>query len=156
MSRFSWQQGIRGMSDIKESAPDYLAGTSSIEGNLLEQYDYDSVRFASESSSLYERHLLFDKLIDPAAAGARERFEAVARSVRDVLSQCWIRTEQTYDQQNPKRIYYLSMEFLIGRSLGNNVINLLLDPFVQRTVRERDLDWPQMLEEEPDAGLGNG
>src|SRR5271166_306425 len=48
------------------------------------------------------------------------------------------------------------MEFLIGRSLNNNVNNLLLDPFVQRAVQQRDLDWPHLLEQEPDAGLGNG
>jgi starch phosphorylase len=105
---------------------------------------------------LYERHLLFDDIIDPAAAGARERFEAAARSVRDVLSQRWVQTERTYDRKNPKRIYYLSMEFLIGRSLGNNLTNLLLDPFVQQIVQQRDLDWPRLLEQEPDAGLGNG
>ena len=141
------------MSDIRATASKHLADTASIEKNLLDQYGFGVV---SDSDALYERHLLFDNLIDPSAAGARERFEAVARSVRDVLSQRWMRTERTYDRENPKRIYYLSMEFLIGRSLGNNVVNLLLDPFIQRTVRERDLDWPEMLEEEPDAGLGNG
>ena len=45
----------------------------------------------------------------------RDKFEAAARSVRDILSQRWIKTQRTYDQENPKRIYYLSMEFLIGR-----------------------------------------
>jgi starch phosphorylase len=69
------------------------------------------------------------------ATGARERFEAFARSVRDVLSQRWIRTEETYERQNPKRVYYLSLEFLIGRSLANNVTNLLLDPVAQQARR---------------------
>ena len=51
----------------------------------------------------------------------RERFEALARSVRDILSQRWIQTEHTYERKNPKRIYYLSIEFLLGRSLANNI-----------------------------------
>ena len=123
---------------------------------LLQQYGCGPIRFSGNSDALYERHLLFDDIIDPAAAGARERFEAAARSVRDVLSQRWVQTERTYDRKNPKRIYYLSMEFLIGRSLGNNLTNLLLDPFVQQVVQRRDLDWPRLLEQEPDAGLGNG
>ena len=64
---------------------------------------------------------MFDNVVDAAAVGPRERYEAVARSVRDVLSQRWLRTEQTYERENPKRVYYLSMEFLIGRSLANNI-----------------------------------
>jgi starch phosphorylase len=59
-------------------------------------------------------------------------------------------------QQNPKRIYYMSMEFLIGRSLTNNVMNLMLQPFIDRTARESGLDWLGLVEQEPDAGLGNG
>lgn len=123
---------------------------------LLEQYGCGPIQFSGTSDALYERHLLFDSVRDPAAAGARERFEAVARSVRDVLSQRWVRTEQTYERERPKRVYYLSMEFLIGRSLANNVMNLLLDPIARRIVAEKRLDWLGLLEPEPDAGLGNG
>jgi starch phosphorylase len=108
------------------------------------------------ANALYERHLVFDNVLDLAAAGPRERFEAVARSVRDILSQRWIRTESTYARQDPKRIYYLSMEFLIGRSLANNVTNLLLDSIARQAVEEKKLDWLGLLEQEPDAGLGNG
>ena len=99
---------------------------------------------------------MFDNVVDLAAAGPRERFEAIARSVRDILSQRWIKTENTYARENPKRVYYLSMEFLIGRSLANNVTNLLLDPVVKQAVKEENLDWLGLLEQEPDAGLGNG
>jgi len=125
-------------------------------GDLLEQYGCGPIRFSGHNEALYERHLLFDDVVDPLAAGGRERFEAAARSVRDVLSQRWVRTERTYNRLNPKRIYYLSMEFLIGRSLANNVTNLLLDPFVHRATQQRDLDWLGLIEQEPDAGLGNG
>lgn len=99
---------------------------------------------------------MFDNVVDLTATGSRERYEAIARSVRDVLSQRWLRTDQTYERQNPKRIYYLSMEFLIGRSLASNVTNLLLDPVALRLIQEKGLDPVDLLEQEPDAGLGNG
>ena len=104
----------------------------------------------------YERHLVFDNVMDPPAAGPRERFEAFARSVRDFLSQRWIDTESSYAQADPKRIYYLSMEFLIGRSLANNVTNLLLESVAKQRADEWGLDWAALLEQEPDPGLGNG
>ena len=125
-------------------------------GALREQYGCGPVQLAGNADGLYERHLVFDGVIDPSAAGPRERFEAFARSVRDVLSQRWVRTERTYERENPKRIYYLSMEFLIGRSLANNVMNLLLDPLAKQVVAQQDLDWLGLLEQEPDSGLGNG
>jgi starch phosphorylase len=76
--------------------------------------------------------------------------------VRDILSQRWIQTEKTYQRADPKRVYYLSMEFLIGRSLANNVTNLLLDDIAKKAIQEKKLDWSELLEQEPDAGLGNG
>ena len=123
---------------------------------LLERYGCGPVSFSGRDEALYERHLLFDNVVDLRAAGPRERYEAVARSVRDVLSQRWLRTEQTYEQVNAKRVYYLSMEFLIGRSLSNNILNLLLDPLAEQVADEKGLDWLALLEQEPDAGLGNG
>src|SRR5215468_7448617 len=116
--------------------------------NLLEQYGCGPIQFSGTNDALYERHLLFDDIVAPAAAGAREQFEAAARSARDILSQRWVRTDSTYDRENPKRIYYLSMEFLIGRSLANNVTNLLLDPYVKRAASQRNLDWLGLIEQE--------
>src|SRR5438105_4033410 len=123
---------------------------------LGRQYGCGPVEFVGTDNALYERHLLFDHAVDVAAAGPREQFEAFARSVRDILSQRWVLTEETYQRENPKRVYYLSMEFLIGRSLANNVMNLLLDPVAKQAVQQKDLDWLGLLEQEPDAGLGNG
>jgi starch phosphorylase len=123
---------------------------------LLAQYGCGPVQFTGNDDALYERHLLFDNVVEVGAAGARERYEAVARSVRDVLSQRWLRTEETYARENPKRVYYLSMEFLIGRSLANNLSNLLLDAVRERLAEVKKLDWIGLLEQEPDAGLGNG
>src|ERR1700734_876215 len=123
---------------------------------LLQQYGTGEIPFAGTQEALYDRHLVFDRAIDPKVASARERFEAASHSVRDVLAQRWVKTKTTYEQQNAKRIYYLSMEFLLGRSLANNLTNLLLDPVVQQVVKEKGIDWPELIEQEPDAGLGNG
>jgi glycogen phosphorylase len=113
-------------------APPTSTETDSI-AKLRSQYGCGPIEFAGTDNALYERHLVFDNVIDLAVAG-RERFEAIARSVLDILSQRWIRTENTYARENPKRVYYLSMEFLLGRSLANNVANLLLDPLAKQAV----------------------
>jgi starch phosphorylase len=140
-----------------ESGPVSARATGSNElSRLIEQYGCGPVQFTGTPDALYERHLVFDNVMDGAAIGARERFEALAHSVRDVLSQRWIRTDETYDRKDPKRVYYLSMEFLIGRSLANNVTNLVLDDVTKRVLKEQKLDWHELLEQEPDAGLGNG
>jgi len=123
---------------------------------LVAKYGCGPVHFSGRDEALYERHLLFDSGVDVAAATARDRFEALARSVRDVLSQRWLLTEKTYEEKNPKRLYYLSMEFLIGRSLANNVVNLLLSPLTDQFIQDKKLNLIEILEQEPDAGLGNG
>jgi glycogen phosphorylase len=124
--------------------------------DLLEQYGCGPIPFVGTEDAYYERHLVFDRVIDPKVASARERFEAFSRSVRDILAQRWVLTKTTYERENAKRIYYLSMEFLLGRSLANNVANLLLAPLVQQAVQEKGIDWLELVEQEPDAGLGNG
>jgi len=123
---------------------------------LSAKYGCGPVHFSGRDEALYERHLLFDSGVEVATSSARDRFEALARSVRDVLSQRWLLTERTYQEKNPKRLYYLSMEFLIGRSLANNVTNLLLSPLTDEFLRDKKLNLIEMLEQEPDAGLGNG
>ncbi|MFA4901922.1 MAG: glycogen/starch/alpha-glucan phosphorylase [Desulfobaccales bacterium] len=145
------------MSEKEKNVEPLRASTEPDEAlaRLLGQYGCGLIQFTGKDG-LYERHLLFDNVIDVATAGHRERFEAAARAVRDVLSQRWVLTRDTYERVNPKRIYYLSMEFLIGRSLANNVTNLLLDPWVKKIAQRRNIDWYELLEEEPDAGLGNG
>ena len=123
---------------------------------LLKQYGCGPIAFVGSENAFYERHLVFDRVIDPHVATARERFEAFSHSIRDVLAQRWALTRSTYEKTNAKRVYYLSMEFLIGRSLTNNISNLLLSPLVQHAVKEKGLDWLELIEQEPDAGLGNG
>jgi starch phosphorylase len=123
---------------------------------LLRQYGCGPIPFVGTENAFYERHLIFDRVIDPEVATARERFEAFAHSVRDILAQRWVLTQKTYRTENPKRIYYLSMEFLLGRSAVNNVTNLMLDPLVKRAADEMGFDWLSVMDQEPDAGLGNG
>jgi starch phosphorylase len=72
---------------------------------LLEQYGTAEIAFAGTQDALYDRHLVFDRAIDPKVSSARERFEAVSHAVRDVLAQRWVKTKTTYEQQNAKRIY---------------------------------------------------
>src|ERR1700752_3717654 len=133
-----------------------MATKSSDASEVPQRYGLDGLPLAGTEDALYERHLVFDRAIDPKVASARERFEAFAHSVRDVLAQRWVRTKTTYEQQNAKRIYYLSLEFLLGRSLANNITNLLLDPLLQPVIKEKGIDWLELIEQEPDAGLGNG
>jgi starch phosphorylase len=123
---------------------------------LSKQYGCGPIRFEGNENALYERHLLFDHAIAVADATPRDRFEAAASSVRDVLAQRWVRTEKTYEAKNPKRLYYLSMEFLIGRSLADNINNLLLTPLLHETAEHKRVSITELLEQEPDAGLGNG
>jgi starch phosphorylase len=141
---------------MKAETPFFSPSTESNDLRLIQQYGCGPVQFTGTDNALYERHLIFDNVVEWMAAGPRERFEAFARSVRDVLSQRWLLTEKTYERANPKRVYYLSMEFLIGRSLANNVTNLLLDPVAKQAAKQKSLDWFELLEQEPDAGLGNG
>ncbi len=124
--------------------------------DLLDRYNRGSVKFSGGDNALYERHLTFDQVIPLADASPRDKFEAVAHSVRDVLSERWLSTEETYQERNVKRVYYLSLEFLIGRSLANNVTNLLLDPVFSYFCRQEKIDPVEIIEQEPDAGLGNG
>jgi glycogen phosphorylase len=82
-------------------------------------------------------------------ASDRERFEDVARALRDLLTQRWLLTEQTYEQTNSKRVYYLSMEFLIGRTLIHNIINLGVEQFVRDNLRsDPRQNWTEVLDAE--------
>ena len=83
--------------ETQQSTP----ATGDEERRLLSQYNCGPIQFAGTDNALYERHLVFDKAIDPQAASARERFEAFARSVRDVLAQRCVLTANSYARENP-------------------------------------------------------
>jgi starch phosphorylase len=123
---------------------------------MAQFYGCGLVRFSGHNDALYERHLVFDHVLDPRSAYVRARYEALAGSIRDLLCQRWLATQKSYDVKNPKIVYYLSMEFLIGRSLMNNVLNLMVESVLRDVVKRHRLDLVQVIEQEPDAGLGNG
>jgi starch phosphorylase len=123
---------------------------------LLKQYQCGPVPLPADPEAAFERHLAFDHVAEPDRTSQRQRFWALARSIRDVLAQRWLKTKQTYHSENPKRVYYLSMEFLIGRSLANNVANLRIDPLAREIADREGLDLEALARAEPDAGLGNG
>jgi starch phosphorylase len=104
----------------------------------------------------FERHLRRTLAKDRYTATDRDRYFALALTVRDRLVERWIATQQTHHKKNVKRIYYLSLEFLIGRLLGNNVINLRLEDGCRDAMTELGLDWEDLRDHEVDAGLGNG
>lgn len=124
--------------------------------NIHVRYGVSPNRFAGSDGGIYEHHLATDKAIDPRSARPRDQFEAFARSVRDVLARRWALTTETYLRQNPKLVYYVSVEFLLGRALANNVNNLQLSSVAQQAVAHKGLEWLEILEQEPDPGLGNG
>ena len=104
----------------------------------------------------FERHLRRTLAKDRYSATDRDRYYALALAVRDRLIDRWIATQQTHHSKNVKRVYYLSLEFLIGRLLGNNVINLQLEDVCRAAMSQEGLRWEDLREYEIDAGLGNG
>jgi glycogen phosphorylase len=116
----------------------------------------DTPTFKNVDPNWTERYVLCDQLVDPATARPRQRFEGIAKLIRDLLASRWVKTRQTRERENPKRVYYLSMEFLMGRALTNNITNLMAEPLVQEALKREGLDFNKLADLEPDAGLGNG
>src|SRR5215831_897475 len=109
---------------------------------------------AGKEDDWTDRYLVCEHVLSPPLARPRQRFESIARFCRDLIAQRWVKTRQARERDNPKRLYYLSMEFLIGRSLNNNIINMAAHPLIQRTLRREGWNITDILEQEPDAGLG--
>lgn len=104
----------------------------------------------------FEHHLRYTLGRDQYTATDRDRYYALALAVRDRLIERWITTQQVYHKRNVKRIYYLSLEFLIGRLLGSNVISLRMEDICRKAMKEVGLDYHALRDFEVDAGLGNG
>ena len=101
-------------------------------------------------------HLRYSLAKGDSRATERDRYTAFANAVRDRLVERWISTQEEYARQNTKRVYYLSLEFLIGRLLGNNVINLKADQLCRDALKDFGINWNDLRDFETDAGLGNG
>jgi glycogen phosphorylase len=141
---------------LKTKSPAATTTTGDGIAKLLDRYGGGAVKFTGTDDALYERRLVLDHVIDPKDAEPRDQFEGLASALRDVLAQRWLKTQQYHDRENPKQVYYLSMEFLIGRSLMNNATNLLLSPLAEGIEKAKGVRLAELIEQEPDAGLGNG
>ncbi|MEG0368971.1 MAG: glycogen/starch/alpha-glucan family phosphorylase, partial [Hungatella sp.] len=97
---------------------------------------------------------LYRKTIDEA--NPNEAFQAVAYAIKDVIVDEWIATHKEYEKEDSKTLYYLSMEFLMGRALGNNIINIMAQKEVREVLDELGFDLNVLEDQEPDAALGNG
>ena len=84
-----------------------------------------------------ERYLVCQHLADPALATCRQQFEATSRFIRDLVAHRWVSTRQAREQAAAKRIHYMSMEFLLGRTLRNNMMNLAAEPLVRRVLEQQ-------------------
>uniref|UniRef100_A0AAR2LYG7 Alpha-1,4 glucan phosphorylase n=1 Tax=Pygocentrus nattereri TaxID=42514 RepID=A0AAR2LYG7_PYGNA len=104
----------------------------------------------------FNRHLHFTLVKDRNVATRRDYYFALANTVRDHLVGRWIRTQQHYYEKDPKRVYYLSLEFYMGRTLQNTMVNLALENACDEAVYQLGLDMEELEDIEEDAGLGNG
>ncbi|KAF4084413.1 hypothetical protein AMELA_G00128210 [Ameiurus melas] len=110
----------------------------------------------AEIKKNFNRHLHFTLVKDRNVATPRDYYFALAHTVRDHLVGRWIRTQQHYYEKDPKRIHYLSLEFYMGRTLQNTMINLGLQNACDEAIYQLGLDLEELEEIEEDAGLGNG
>ena len=112
------------------------------------------------SKSIFKRDVqenvkrLFRKELDEA--NPQEKYQAVSYAVKEAIIDDWIATQRQYDQDDPKIVYYMSMEFLMGRALGNNLINMTAYKEVEEALNELGIDLNMLEDEEPDPALGNG
>ncbi|MCQ2498065.1 MAG: glycogen/starch/alpha-glucan phosphorylase [Lachnospiraceae bacterium] len=107
-----------------------------------------------KKSVIYSIKTLYRKTLEEATP--QQIFEAVAYAIKDTVIDNWMETQKQFDKQDPKTVYYMSMEFLMGRALGNNIINLKAYKTVKEALDELGLDLDVIEDQEPDAALGNG
>ena len=124
------------------------AAVASEESNL--KFDKDLFK----RSVVYNVRTLYRK--DMEEATPQQVFQAASLAIKDQIMDNWIETQKAYEKQDPKMVYYMSMEFLMGRALGNNIINLQASKPVREALDELGFDLNLVEDQEPDAALGNG
>ena len=102
------------------------------------------------------KHLMLSLAKSPERASNLDRYQALALSIRDLMVERWIATKDTYEVKQPRTVYYISLEFLMGRTLGNAMINLGVYDAAREALKELGLKLELLRDEEVDAGLGNG
>ena len=118
----------------------------------MQLYKFDKVEFKRDVNENVKR--LYRKTVDEATP--QQLFQAVSYAIKDIIIDNWIETQEKYKKDDPKTVYYMSMEFLMGRALGNNLINLTYYDDVKEALTEMGIDLNVLEDEEPDAALGNG
>jgi starch phosphorylase len=142
--------GSNEVSSMSAAAERQTAADPALERRL------ERLGLAGHEKEWTDRYLLCNHLLNPPCAEPRQKFEATSRFIRDLVAHRWAKTRSVREQTKPKRIHYLSMEFLLGRTLRNNMMNLAAEPIVRGAMEHEGWSLEQLIEEEPDAGLGNG
>lgn len=145
----------------KENHTD-MSERSDNEREMLSPHPGDAAvnsRHGKDEESLswgFAEHMKYTLGVDRYSAIPHDQFMALAHTVRDRIMHQWMKTKQIHHERNAKRIYYLSLEFLMGRAMGNNVINMELEDEVRSAMEEMGYSYEELIEQEADAGLGNG
>ncbi|MCR5237038.1 MAG: glycogen/starch/alpha-glucan phosphorylase [Lachnospiraceae bacterium] len=119
---------------------------------LTTNSNFDKEAFKKEVKEQVK--VLYRKTLQEASP--QQVYQAVCYAVKDTIIDNWMKTQKAMDAQDPKTVYYMSMEFLMGRALGNNLINLCEYKEVKKALKEMDVDLNAVEDQEPDAALGNG
>lgn len=122
----------------------------------MNQTESEFKRQVEELRRDYQYHLQYTIATTELEVTDRERFLAFSRAIRDRLMHHWTDKQVAYHRKNVRQVYYLSLEFLIGRALGNNVINLGLEDICREALRDDKMNWDMMRSYSDDPGLGNG
>ena len=123
-----------------------------MKSTAIKKNNFDKELF--KRSVLYNVKTLYRKTLDEATP--QQIFQAVSYAIKDRIVENWMETQRAYEKEDPKMVYYMSMEFLMGRALGNNMINLQAYEPVKEALEELGLDINLVENQEPDAALGNG